>query len=46
MPVEPRARVYQETLGLVNAIISEASRRTHVVIAGRILDLSNVPVVR
>ncbi|REF31471.1 bifunctional adenosylcobinamide kinase/adenosylcobinamide-phosphate guanylyltransferase [Calidifontibacter indicus] len=46
VPVEPRARVYQETLGRVNAIISEASRRTHVVIAGRILDLSNAPVVR
>lgn len=46
VPVEPRARVYQETLGRVNAIISEASRRTHVVLAGRVLDLSNAPLVR
>lgn len=46
MPLEPRARLYQEALGRVNAIISEVSSRTHVVIAGRVLDLSNAPIVR
>lgn len=46
MPVEPRARLYQETLGRVNAILSEVSTHTHVVIAGRVLDLSTAPIVR
>lgn len=45
MPREQRARVYQECLGRVNAIVSAASRRTHLVIAGRVLDLSNAPTI-
>lgn len=42
---DPQARVYQECLGRVNTIISQASRRTHVVIAGRVLDLSDAPAI-
>lgn len=45
LPRNDRQRIYQDLLGRVNTIMSEASQRTHLLIAGRVLDLSNAPLV-
>lgn len=45
LPSNHHSRVYQDVLGRVNTIISEASQRTHLVVAGRVLDLSDAPLV-
>lgn len=38
-------RIFRETLGYVNARLSRASHRVHLVVAGRVLDLSKAPLV-
>lgn len=43
VPDTPSGRLFQDLLGTVNSVISAVSRRTHLVVAGRILDLSGLP---
>ncbi|TWP37027.1 bifunctional adenosylcobinamide kinase/adenosylcobinamide-phosphate guanylyltransferase [Leekyejoonella antrihumi] len=38
-------RLFQDLLGQVNAQVSAVSHRTHLVVAGRVLDLSDAPLV-
>lgn len=38
-------RIFRETLGYVNARLSRASHQVHLVVAGRVLDLSDAPLV-
>lgn len=44
-PREPRERLYLDLLGQVNHRLSAASTHVHVVVAGRVLDLSGAPLV-
>ncbi len=45
VPTGERGAIYQDALGRVNSIIGEVSTRVHVLIAGRVLDLTDAPVV-
>lgn len=45
MPTGERGVVYQDALGRVNTIVGEASTRVHVLIAGRVLDLTGAPSI-
>ncbi|GAB3048881.1 bifunctional adenosylcobinamide kinase/adenosylcobinamide-phosphate guanylyltransferase [Intrasporangium mesophilum] len=38
-------RLFQDELGRLNAAVAEVAARVHLVVAGRVLDLTNVPVV-
>lgn len=44
VPQTPSGRLFQEALGRVNAVVSAASSRVHLVIAGRLVDLSQAPL--
>lgn len=41
----PSGRWFQDALGRLNAIVASAADRVHLVVAGRVLDLSDAPVV-
>jgi adenosylcobinamide kinase / adenosylcobinamide-phosphate guanylyltransferase len=42
----PAGRWFQEELGRLNAAVAELADRVHLVVAGRIVDLTDAPVVR
>lgn len=39
------ARLFQDELGRLNALVSRAAARVHLVVAGRVVDLGDAPVV-
>ncbi|GGM82739.1 adenosylcobinamide kinase [Terrabacter tumescens] len=41
----PSGRLFQDELGRLNALVSRAAARVHLVVAGRVVDLSDAPVV-
>jgi len=41
----PSGRLFQDLLGQVNSLMSSMSHRTHLIVAGRVLDLSDAPLV-
>jgi adenosylcobinamide kinase / adenosylcobinamide-phosphate guanylyltransferase len=41
----PSGRWFQEALGRLNAVVASWADRVHLVVAGRVLDLSDAPVV-
>lgn len=41
----PSGRWFQDALGRLNAVVAASADRVHVVVAGRVLDLSDAPVV-
>lgn len=45
VPETASGRLFQDALGRVNAMMSAASNRVHLVVAGRVLDISDMPVV-
>lgn len=45
VPDTVSGRLFQDALGRVNTALSEVSQRVHLVVAGRILDLSAAPIV-
>lgn len=45
VPTTPSGRFFQEELGRLNAAISRIADRVHLVVAGRVIDLSDAPVV-
>lgn len=46
VPKSASGRLYRDLLGIANARVSAIATAVHVVIAGRVLDLSNAPLVR
>lgn len=46
VPQTPSGRFFQDELGRLNARISAVATTVHLVVAGRVLDLSQAPVVR
>lgn len=45
VPATPSGRLFRDELGRLNAALSAAADRVHLVVAGRVLDLSAAPVV-
>ena len=45
VPATSSGRLFRDELGRVNAELSAASEHVHLVVAGRVLDLSGAPVV-
>ncbi|WP_152186860.1 bifunctional adenosylcobinamide kinase/adenosylcobinamide-phosphate guanylyltransferase [Segeticoccus rhizosphaerae] len=45
VPATASGRLFRDGLGRVNAAVSAASDQVHLVIAGRVMDLSSLPVV-
>ncbi len=45
VPPTPSGRFFQDQLGIVNAAVASMADRVHVVVSGRVLDLSAAPVV-
>ncbi|MDQ6715237.1 MAG: bifunctional adenosylcobinamide kinase/adenosylcobinamide-phosphate guanylyltransferase [Actinomycetota bacterium] len=45
VPATPSGRFFQDELGIVNAAVAAVADRVHLVVAGRVLDLSTAPVV-
>ncbi|HET8600360.1 MAG TPA: bifunctional adenosylcobinamide kinase/adenosylcobinamide-phosphate guanylyltransferase [Segeticoccus sp.] len=45
VPATASGRLFRDELGRLNAAVSAASERVHLVVAGRVLDLSACPVV-
>ena len=45
VPTTPSGRFFQDELGRLNALVAAAAARVHLVVAGRVLDLSTAPVV-
>lgn len=45
VPATPSGRLFQDALGRVNSVVSSASERVHLVVAGRLIDLSAAPLV-
>lgn len=45
VPTTASGRLFQDELGRVNARVASAARSVHLVVAGRVLDLSGSPVV-
>ncbi|GAA2491214.1 bifunctional adenosylcobinamide kinase/adenosylcobinamide-phosphate guanylyltransferase [Terrabacter carboxydivorans] len=41
----PSGRLFQDELGRLNALVSRVAARVHLVVAGRVVDLSDAPVV-
>jgi adenosylcobinamide kinase / adenosylcobinamide-phosphate guanylyltransferase len=41
----PSGRWFQDALGRLNAMVASVADRVHLVVAGRVLDLSGTPVV-
>ena len=46
VPLTASGRFFQDELGRLNAAVAAACDRVHLVVAGRVLDLSDAPVVR
>ncbi len=46
VPTTPSGRWFQDELGRLNARVAAAADRVHLVVVGRVLDLSDAPVVR
>ncbi len=44
-PTSPAGRVFRDQLGVLNADVGAACDQVHLVVAGRVLDLSQLPVV-
>jgi adenosylcobinamide kinase/adenosylcobinamide-phosphate guanylyltransferase len=42
----PAGRWFQDELGRLNAVVAARAERVHLVVAGRVVDLSDAPVVR
>lgn len=42
---DPKSRIFVETLNKVNTIVTGVSKRTHLIVAGRVVDLSDAPVI-
>ena len=45
VPQTPSGRFFQDQLGTLNACVAAVADHVHLVVAGRVLDLSNAPVV-
>lgn len=45
VPDTRSGRLFQDALGRVNTTLSEVSKQVHLVVAGRIIDLSDAPIV-
>lgn len=45
VPTTPSGRLFQDELGRLNAAVSAVAGTVHLVVAGRVLDLSQAPVV-
>lgn len=45
VPATPSGRFFQDELGIVNAAVAAVADRVHLVVSGRVLDLSAAPVV-
>ncbi len=45
VPTTASGRLFQDELGRLNAAVSAVAARVHLVVAGRVLDLSQAPVV-
>ncbi len=45
VPETASGRLFRDELGRVNAAVSAASDRVHLILAGRVVDLSSMPVV-
>ncbi|NUR81503.1 MAG: bifunctional adenosylcobinamide kinase/adenosylcobinamide-phosphate guanylyltransferase [Dermatophilaceae bacterium] len=45
VPTTPSGRFFQDELGRLNARVASVAARVHLVVAGRVLDLSDAPVV-
>jgi adenosylcobinamide kinase/adenosylcobinamide-phosphate guanylyltransferase len=45
VPLTPSGRFFQDELGRLNAAVSEVAAAVHLVVAGRVLDLTEAPVV-
>lgn len=45
VPTTTSGRFFQDELGRLNALVAAASDRVHLVVAGRVLDLTSAPVV-
>ena len=45
VPQTPSGRFFQDQLGTLNAAVAAVADHVHLVVAGRVLDLSNAPVV-
>ena len=45
VPDTASGRLFQDVLGRVNTALSEVSKQVHLVVAGRVLDLSDAPIV-
>ncbi|MFM6849945.1 MAG: bifunctional adenosylcobinamide kinase/adenosylcobinamide-phosphate guanylyltransferase [Terrabacter sp.] len=45
VPTTPSGRFFQDELGRLNALVASVAARVHLVVAGRVLDLSDTPVV-
>jgi adenosylcobinamide kinase / adenosylcobinamide-phosphate guanylyltransferase len=45
VPETPAGRLFQDALGRVNTTLCAVSKQVHLVVAGRILDLSDAPIV-
>jgi len=45
VPTTPSGRLFQDELGRLNALVAAVAARVHLVVAGRVVDLSDAPVV-
>ncbi|MGO4601510.1 bifunctional adenosylcobinamide kinase/adenosylcobinamide-phosphate guanylyltransferase [Terrabacter sp. 2YAF2] len=45
VPTTASGRLFQDELGRLNALVAGVAARVHVVVAGRVIDLSDAPVV-
>lgn len=45
VPLSASGRFFQDELGRLNAAVAQAAARVHLVVAGRVLDLSDAPTV-
>lgn len=45
VPLHPAGRFFADELGRLNAAVSAVARRVHLVVAGRVVDLTDAPVV-
>lgn len=45
VPATPSGRFFADELGRLNAAVSEVADRVHLVVAGRVIDLTTAPVV-
>jgi adenosylcobinamide kinase/adenosylcobinamide-phosphate guanylyltransferase len=45
VPTTVSGRFFQDELGRLNALVAGVAARVHLVVAGRVVDLSDAPVV-